>query len=182
MRLSILSFRFKLIIVICLLSALLARAAPSPSLQISGIQEPDTSTPFTNNATNISKRAGFTKVTIANGWHVQYRVFDLITPAIPAILQLRQFYYQILKEVDHRASIGELAGAVLEMSIGDFTLSFIAEAGYSNAVHWDIIIAFVEKMLENRVPTTFMCHLAPPGSAAGIKIKLWVKMWTPLLT
>lgn len=180
MRLYIVSVQFKLIIVIYLLSALLARAALSPSLRISKTLEPATLTQSTNNAIDISKRAGFTRVTIANGWHVRYRVFSYITPTIPAILQLNKFYHRILQEVDHRVSIGELAGTVLEMSVGDYTLSFTAEAGYSNVVDWDIVIAFVEKMLENRVPTTFMCHVAPPGSVAGIVIKLWVKRWMGL--
>ena len=173
MRLNASSFKLELCILTILLSALVTHAAPSPVRQIStaSISAP-TATPFTT--TEIRKRAGFTRTTIANGWVIHYQIFNLISPVIPAITELRRFYIQAWQEVDRVASIGEDGTAVSELSLGEFTLSFRAEAAYANTVDWEIILAFVEKMMESTVPVTFLCHVAPPDKVAGIIIQLWV--------
>lgn len=70
---------------------------------------------------------------------------------------------------------GEAPGAVAEFSIGQFTLSLIAEKGFKSVVDWGIIFELVDQLMDGTVPITFMCHVAPPGSVAGIAIKLWVR-------
>ncbi|KAL8954833.1 MAG: hypothetical protein Q9193_007062, partial [Seirophora villosa] len=74
----------------------------------------------------------------------------------------------------HRIVTGDLAAAVVEPSLGQYTLQFMAERGFDDVVHWEIIQAFVEKMLESTFPATFVAHIAPPGSDVGIAIKMWV--------
>ncbi|KAL8938757.1 MAG: hypothetical protein Q9211_003063 [Gyalolechia sp. 1 TL-2023] len=173
MRLHTLIVRLVMSILILVSSTLVTHAAPSPSRQISTAREPAASN-LPTNAITITKRATLKEHTIANGWHIQYRLLHYLTPAIPAITQLRLFYWKILVEAEQRMLVGEAADTVMELSVGAFTLSFTAEKGYSNVVPWYIIIEFVEKMLEGMVPVTFNCRIAPPGSVAGIVIKLWV--------
>ncbi|KAL8970887.1 MAG: hypothetical protein Q9197_003564, partial [Variospora fuerteventurae] len=106
---------------------------------------------------------------------IHYRIMSLILPAAPALLDLRRFYKAILDEVNHRIITGDVASAVIEPSLGRYTLQFMAERGFDTLVHWEIVEAFVEKMmLESTVPATFMAHIAPPESDVGIVIKMWV--------
>ncbi|KAI4128742.1 MAG: hypothetical protein LQ338_002585 [Usnochroma carphineum] len=123
---------------------------------------------------SVHKRALYTTVTMANGWSIHYRVFRVLTPAIPALLQLRHFYHSILQEVAHQVFLGEAPVTIVEPYLGEITMQFMAERGFQHAVDWGIIEAFVERMLENTVPMTFMCHISPPGTMTGIRISLWV--------
>ncbi|KAL8644225.1 MAG: hypothetical protein Q9210_007362, partial [Variospora velana] len=105
---------------------------------------------------------------------IHYRIMSLILPAAPALLDLRRFYNAILDEVNNRIITGDSADAVIEPSFGKYTLQFMAERGFDTVVHWEIVEAFVEKMLESTIPATFMAHIAPPESDVGIVIKMWV--------
>ncbi|KAI4173663.1 MAG: hypothetical protein LQ343_002838 [Gyalolechia ehrenbergii] len=174
MQLLTLSVRFVVSIFILVSFTLATHVATSSSGQISTARELATSNSPTDTIT-ITKRAGFNhQHTIANGWHIQYQIVQYLTPAFPALTGLKYLYFKILEEAEHRMVSGEISSAVMEITLGAFTLSFTAERGYSNVVPWYIIIEFVDQMLESTVPITYNCHIAPPGSVAGIAIKLWL--------
>ncbi|KAI4118041.1 MAG: hypothetical protein LQ345_001841 [Seirophora villosa] len=154
----------------------LTNAALSPTLQLTtnhGRPQPPSNPPAS--ALSLPKRGPpFSRATIANGWQIHYRIISLILPAAPALLDLHRFYNGILDQVAHRIVLGDPAAAVVESSLGQYTLQFMAERGFDTVVHWEIIQAFVEKMLESTFPATFAAHIAPPGSDVGIVIKMWV--------
>ncbi|KAL9011624.1 MAG: hypothetical protein Q9173_003541 [Seirophora scorigena] len=150
----------------------LTDAAPSSTPQPPtnhGRPQPSSNPPAS--ALSIPKRGPpFSRATIANGWQIHYRIILLILPATPALLDLHRFYNAILDQVAHRIVAGDLAAAIVEPSLGQYTLHFMAERGFDN----EIVQAFVEEMLESTVPATFAGHIAPPGSDVGVVIKMWV--------
>ncbi|KAI4183287.1 MAG: hypothetical protein L6R41_005482 [Letrouitia leprolyta] len=173
MRFRTLSIRYVTCLLVLVSFAIIVHAAPSPPHELSTAQDPANSDPHVENL-SITKRV-LRQHTIANGWKIQYQLFNFITPVIPALFDLKGFYLKILQDVEQRMRKGEAPGAVAEFSIGQFTLSLIAEKGFKSVVDWGIIFELVDQLMDGTVPITFMCHVAPPGSVAGIAIKLWVR-------
>ncbi|KAL8828750.1 MAG: hypothetical protein Q9170_006471 [Blastenia crenularia] len=172
-----LSTRLKLCIILTvLLLATITQATPSSSALVPQILDSPSSEPLPSTVP-FHRRSRTRQVTIANGWHIHYRLFAYVTPALPALLDFRKFYSLLIEDIEHRISSGEVSSAIIEMSRGAFTPSFEAEKGFVNAVDWGIVAAFVEKMLEMAVPTMYVCRIAPPGSALGFVIKMWVGPW-----
>ncbi|KAL9598209.1 MAG: hypothetical protein Q9219_004629 [cf. Caloplaca sp. 3 TL-2023] len=177
------SLHLSLYISLLLLSTLLiTHTTASPSFTTT------TTTTLTTTLIPRSPPSTTGTLTLANGWHIHYAILTLITPHLPALLHLRTFYNRILSETLNRIANNELAVAVLEVSMGQFTLSFKAEGGgdggggnsFLDVVDWELVFEFVEKLLEGQVPATFACRVTPPGAAAagrGVLIRLWTGVY-----
>ncbi|KAL8929909.1 MAG: hypothetical protein Q9208_001053 [Pyrenodesmia sp. 3 TL-2023] len=175
-------------ILIFLLLVFLTNAASSQLYQLSSLQQPQpTSNPFPNTLTKPSHahlthrptdflytRGHPRSHTIANGWRLHYQVLSLLYPTIPALLELRTFYHNILAEMDYRMLVNDPTTTLSELSFGEYTMQFMAERGFGMPLHWEIIESFVETLLQGTVPMTFMAHIAPPGSDVGVSVRMWV--------
>ncbi|KAI4204091.1 MAG: hypothetical protein LQ346_001667 [Caloplaca aetnensis] len=175
---SLCTFNLTCLILILHFLNLVPLAAPSPVPQPPTSQNPPTSNHTSNptsNAVSVFHRRGpFRAHTIANGWHIHYKVINLLYPTIPALLELRTFYHSILADMDYRMLTNDPTSALSELYFGDYTMQFRAERGFGMPLYWEIIESFVEKLLEGTVPITFMAHIAPPGSDVGVSVKMWV--------
>ncbi|KAL8847718.1 MAG: hypothetical protein Q9221_007238 [Calogaya cf. arnoldii] len=147
--------------------------SPSPRPQLSAIQFPRVPVPVIKTK-DLSKRNGFRRHTLANGWVIHYRVISVIYPVLSSLMDLRTLYTGILTEVARRSSDGHLTAQAETFTCGKVVLQFRAERGYSYSVGWDIVAAFTETLLQGQLPMTFVCHIAPPGSDVGIQVELRV--------
>ncbi|KAL8698721.1 MAG: hypothetical protein Q9201_006420 [Fulgogasparrea decipioides] len=173
MRLFYFSDRFSSYSFSLLVLTLIALTAPSAVISFPGIQPFAEAEPLTNAiAVHRRNEPSITRVTLANGWHVTFKLFSFITPTLPSLAELRFFYESILSEVGMKASQGQSTYWKMDFGWGRYALQFAVEQGYSGSVGWDIITAFAEKMLEMKVPMTFICHITPPHRIAGILIEL----------
>lgn len=105
MRLQALLFTYSLSAFTCFLFAPTARSAPSAIVLPSAVQVFNDSEPSPN-AADLYKRGRFHEHTLANGWHIPFRLFSLITPALPSLDQLRFFYSNIILRVASHISEG----------------------------------------------------------------------------
>lgn len=174
LKIDFFSFIYRSLVLLPLLLAITAQTAPSPLSHPSAIQAPSIWN-SDRKIVDIHKRTRYTTLQLANGWQIRFQLFSVITPIIPAITNLQYLYNHIIYEVSNRLSSGELAGDRIEAVVGQYRLQFAAQTGYGPSIGWEVVMAFVEKMLENRFPMTFICHISPPGSQApgnGILIRL----------
>ncbi|KAL8699341.1 MAG: hypothetical protein Q9224_001459 [Gallowayella concinna] len=174
MRLNGLPYSSSLLIFLLFLFAHFAHTAPSPPQQISPLavrNAPEQST----HGVDIHKRAGSGRHTLANGWVITYRVINVIMPIIGTRMELSTLYNRVLTEGTASRADRALRSPWVTFRFGKVILEFLVEQGYlPQDVGWDIVIAFAEKMLEGELPMTYVCHIAPPWSEAGIQITLSV--------
>ncbi|KAL8798986.1 MAG: hypothetical protein Q9182_006231 [Xanthomendoza sp. 2 TL-2023] len=168
------SSSLSILILILFLLTHLAHTAPTPLQPILPIEVRDPPGRVTHRV-DIHRRAGLAQHTLANGWVIRYRVLNVIMPIVSTQVELRALYNRILTQGTDKQAAGVLTGRRVRFEFGKVVLEFLAEQGFdSQIVGWDIVLAFAEKMLEGGLPMTYICHVAPPWSQAGIQIALSV--------
>ncbi|KAL8811169.1 MAG: hypothetical protein Q9223_005139 [Gallowayella weberi] len=179
MRLHGLPNPSSLSIIILLLLAHLTHTAPSPPQQIPPFDVGGARERVIHridiHRRDVPGQRTLGRNTLANGWVISYQVLNVIMPIVSSQVELRTLYEDILTQGTAHRTPGELTGRRVRFEFGKVVLEFLAERGFvSQVVGWDIVLAFAEKMLEGGLPMTYVCHVAPPWSRAGIQIALSV--------
>ncbi|KAI4248059.1 MAG: hypothetical protein L6R40_001148 [Gallowayella cf. fulva] len=174
MRLRRLPLFSTLSILILSFFAFIGQTVPTSRLPSSAVQSPGTSK-HSSITFHLHKRARSGHRHLANGWIITYQIFNVIFPILSSHMELRTLYTETLNEVSLKMAAGDVARTRERFHFGKYVLEFLLQPGhYRDSIGWEYVTAFAEKMLESQLPMTYLCHIYPPGSDAGMQLEA---MW-----